>query len=150
LATFPARRYHLAMPEQPPNHKNERLELADVARRRADEVAAAKAYAHRIVALFNARAARGRRPAFFPTIKCALVAETPIVHTVCPACRTITETDLRTIDHHPLATVASIIPKVSCQRCRPNAPFARIIEVKAVAGADERSPFATWGMMPPC
>ncbi len=137
------------MPEQPPNHKNERLELADIARRRADEMATAKGYAQRIVALFNARAARGRRPAFFPTIKCALVAETPIVHTVCPACRTITETDLRTLDHHPLATIASIIPKVSCRRCRPNAPFARIIEIKAAVGADGRSPFATWGMMPP-
>ena len=134
------------MPEQPPNHKNERLELADIARRRADEMAAAKGYAQRIVALFNARAARGRRPAFFPTIKCALFAEMPIVLSVCPACHTITETDLRTVDHHPLAT---IIPKASCRRCRPNAPFARILEISAPAGADAgRSPFATWGMLP--
>jgi hypothetical protein len=138
------------MPERPPNPKNERREIEAEASRRADEAAASKAYARRIVALFNARAARGRRPAFFPTIRCALVAEMPIVHTVCPACRTITETDLRTIDHHPLATIASIIPKASCRQCRPNAPFARIIEIKASAGAgDVRSPFATWGMMPP-
>ena len=112
-------------------------------------MAASRAYARRIVALFNARAARGRRPAFFPTIKCALVADTPIVHTVCPACRTITETDLRRLDHHPLATVASIIPKASCRQCRPNAPFARITEIKSSRGADGYSPFATWGMMPP-
>ena len=69
----------------------------------------------------------------------------PIVHAVCPACRTITETDLRTIDHHPLATVASIIPRVSCHRCRPNAPFARIIEIKAPAGADGAIPFRDVG-----
>jgi len=137
------------MPERPPNHKDERRELEAEATRRADEAAASKAYARRIIALFNARTARGRRPAFFPTIKCVLVAETPIVLSVCPACRTITETDLRRTDHHPLATIASIIPKVSCQRCRPNAPFARIIEIKAPAGVHERSPFATWGMMPP-
>jgi hypothetical protein len=113
-------------------------------------MAAAKAYAHRIIALFNARATCGRQPAFFPTIKCALVAETPIVLSVCPACRTITETDLRKLDHHPLATIASIIPKVSCQRCRPNAPFARILELKSKAVDDGQRPWAAmWGMMPP-
>ena len=111
-------------------------------------MAAAKAYAKRIIALFNARAARGRRPAFFPTIKCAMVAEMPIVLSVCPACRTITETDLCKLDHHPLATIASIIPKVSCQRCRPNAPFARITAIRSAHEVD-RSPFKTWGMAPP-
>ena len=139
------------MPE-PSDRKFEREDAkrkAEADAKRAEEIASAEAYARRIVALFNARATRGRRPAFFPTIKCALVAEMPIVHAACPACRTITETDVRTIDHHPLATIASIIPRVSCQRCRPNAPFARIVEIKAPAGADVRSPFATWGMMPP-
>jgi len=86
--------------------------------------------------------------AFFPTIKCAMVAEMPIVLSVCPACRTITETDLRKLDYHPLATIASIIPKVSCTRCRPNAPFARITAIRPAHQVD-RSPFKTWGMAPP-
>lgn len=139
------------MPERPPDFKNERKAQEAAARLRAEEMAASKAYARRIIALFNARAGRGRPPAFFPTIKCAIIADTPIVLTVCPGCRTITQTDLRSLDHHPLATVASIIPKASCRRCSPNAPFARITEVKASYGAvdDGRSPFATWGMMPP-
>jgi hypothetical protein len=121
------------MPERPPNDRDERRLREAAYMRRADKLADSKAYTRRIVALFNSRARRGRRPAFFPTIKCALVAEMPIVSTVCPACRTITETDLRTLDHHPLATLASIIPRVSCRRCRPNAPFAQIIAIQAAA-----------------
>jgi len=138
------------MPERPPNDKDERRRREADAAARADEAAASKAYALRIVALFNARASRGRRPAFFPTIKCALVADTPIVRSLCPACGTITETDLRKLDHHPLATIASIIPRVSCTRCRPNAPFARILELKSSAAEYGKRPWAaTWGMMPP-
>jgi hypothetical protein len=88
-------------------------------------------------------------PRSHPTTKTNGAGATPIVFSVCPACRTFTETDLRKLDYHPLATISSVIPKVSCQRCRPNAPFARIFEIKASAGAgDGRSPFTTWGMMP--
>ena len=129
--------------------KQEARRKAEADASRAEQMAATKAYARRIVALFNARASRGRGYAFFPTIKCALVAETPIVRSVCPGCQQITHTDLRGVDHHPLATIAAIIPKVSCKRCRPNAPFARITGLQSAATDDARPWAATWGMMPP-
>src|SRR5665213_41044 len=94
--------------------------------KRAEELSHARAYAKRILALFNARAARGRRPAFFPTIKCALVAETPMVLSVCPACRVITETDLRKLDHrdHCLDHPQGNVPEADSWKAIPRgAPF---------------------------
>jgi hypothetical protein len=34
--------------------------------------------------------------------------------------------DLRTLDRHPGASISSLIPSVSCRRCPPNAPFAKL------------------------
>jgi len=34
--------------------------------------------------------------------------------------------DLRTLDRHSGASISSLIPSVSCRRCSPNAPFARL------------------------
>ena len=34
--------------------------------------------------------------------------------------------DLRTLDRHPGAAISSLIPSVSCRRCSPNAPFAKL------------------------
>jgi len=39
-----------------------------------------------------------------------MVADIPLVRSVCPACGTITETDLRQLDHHPLATICVDYP----------------------------------------
>lgn len=108
-------------------------------RRRADEAAqlkaaddkAARDYAGRIVALWNARAARGRPPAFFPTIGTALVAGRPLLRFLCPACRQVGAVDLRRFDQHPDASISSLIPKLSCSRCCPNPPFARLLELSA-------------------
>jgi hypothetical protein len=33
---------------------------------------------------------------------------------------------MSTIDRHPGAAISSLIPSVSCRRCSPNAPFARL------------------------
>jgi hypothetical protein len=32
----------------------------------------------------------------------------------------------RTLDRHPGAAISSLIPSVSCRRCSPNAPFAKL------------------------
>jgi hypothetical protein len=119
----------------------------DVAR--AEHNASAKAYAGRIIALFNARAGRGRAPAFFPTIQCALVADMPIVRSVCPGCGQITITDLRHGEWHPLPTVAMVTAKASCKRCRPNTPFAKITGLSSENVDNGRNWAGTWGMMPP-
>jgi hypothetical protein len=34
--------------------------------------------------------------------------------------------DLRTLDRHPGASISSLIPSLSCRRCSPNPPFARL------------------------
>jgi hypothetical protein len=44
----------------------------------------------------------------------------------CPACQQVGSLDLRTLDRHPGASISSLIPFVSCRRCSPNAPFARL------------------------
>jgi len=44
----------------------------------------------------------------------------------CPACQQVGSVDLRTLDRHPGAAISSLIPSVSCRRCSPNAPFARL------------------------
>ncbi|MBV9348126.1 MAG: hypothetical protein JOZ70_12285 [Pseudolabrys sp.] len=118
----------------------------------AEEKAAAKAYAERIVKLFNARAAKnsnldaasGRGHAFFPTIKCCVLAEMPVAATQCPGCRMITHTDLRAKDYHPLATIAALIFEVSCSRCSPNPPLATIRGL-IVASPDYNQLRKTWG-----
>jgi hypothetical protein len=34
--------------------------------------------------------------------------------------------DLRTLDRHPGTSISSLIPSISCRRCSPNAPFAKL------------------------
>jgi len=39
--------------------------------------------------------------------------------------------DLRRLDRHPATPVTSLIPMLSCQRCRPQPPFARLTGLAA-------------------
>lgn len=84
-------------------------------------------HAKRLVAIWNMRAQLGRRQTFFPTIGTAIAAETPILEVVCPACLVVGEIDIRKLDRHPDASLSSLIPALSCRRCCPNPPFARLI-----------------------
>jgi hypothetical protein len=34
--------------------------------------------------------------------------------------------DLRMLDRHPGGAISGLIPSLSCRRCSPNAPFARL------------------------
>jgi hypothetical protein len=115
----------LHMPERPPNDKDERRREADAAQR-AGQSEASKAYARRIIALFNARAKLGRRPAFFPTIQCRVVADQTKLETVCPGCGMITHSHIDKDKYHPLATVAMLLFKIDCSRCGERAPLPRI------------------------
>ena len=51
----------------------------------------------------------------------------------CPACRTVSAIELRTLDRHHDAAVASLIPDPSCRLCRPNAPFAELVRLSGPA-----------------
>ena len=82
--------------------------------------------AQKIIAIWNARQAGGRELWFYPTIGAAIAAGLPWLSYSCPACGRVGSIDLRTLDRHPRASISSLIPSVSCRRCAPNAPFARL------------------------
>jgi hypothetical protein len=105
-----------------------RIELLEVRARAAVE-AKDEREAKRVVAIWNARRAKGRHLWFHLTIGAAVIAERPWLTFVCPACQVIGQVDLRTLDRHPAATVESLIPSLSCRRCVPNAPFVRLIRI---------------------
>lgn len=84
------------------------------------------AEAQKIVEIWNARQAGGRAPWFYPTIGAAIAAGFPWLTFYCPGCRVVGSVDLRTLDRHPGAAVSSLIPSLSCRRCSPYAPFAKL------------------------
>src|SRR5262249_24715006 len=113
----------------PNRHAQERERAAALAAERAKRAEAerkAKADAQKIVAICNARQAGGRELWFYPTIGAAIAAGLPWLNYSCPACGQVGCIDLRTLDRHPRASISSLIPSVSCRRCSPNAPFARL------------------------
>jgi hypothetical protein len=94
--------------------------------KRAEVERKAVVEAQKIVAIWNARQAGGRALWFYPTIGAAIAAGLPWLTFSCPACGQWGSVDLRTLDRHPGAAISSLIPLVSCRRCSPNAPFARL------------------------
>lgn len=88
-------------------------------------------FATSVVDIWNSRLAEGRDLFFTPTIGAAIRGGKPLLGFYCPACGVTGTADLRVIDRHPAATVASLIPALSCQRCRPYPPFARLTGLAA-------------------
>jgi hypothetical protein len=112
---------------QPPGEDRERAAAEAAAKaKRAEAERKAIAEAQKIVAIWNTRQAGGRALWFYPTIGAAIAAGVPWLTCSCPACQQVGSIDLRTLDRHPGAAISSIIPSVSCRRCSPNAPFARL------------------------
>jgi hypothetical protein len=83
-----------------------------------------------LVAVWNSRLAAGRELFFSPTIRAAILAHTPILTFACPACQVTGSVDLRKLDRHPRASITSLIPSLSCRRCVPHAPFAKLIGLR--------------------
>ena len=83
------------------------------------------------MAIWNARLARGADLFFAPTIGGAIAAGRPMLTFYCPGCGVTGEVDLRKVERHPRASVESLIPALSCRRCRPQAPFARLIGLES-------------------
>ena len=84
------------------------------------------AAAQKIVSIWNARQAGGRELWFYPTIGAGIAAGFPWLTFSCPACGQVGSTDLRTMDRNAAVSISSLIPLLSCRRCSPNAPFARL------------------------
>ena len=83
--------------------------------------------AQKIVAIWNARQAGGRALWFYPTIGAAIAARRPVAHATRarPAANAARSTFARSTGTRG-AAISSLIPSVSCRRCSPNAPFARL------------------------
>jgi hypothetical protein len=113
-----------------PNRRAPEREAA--AARAAEEAKRAEAKrksiadAQKIVAIWNTRQAGGRELWFYPTIGAAIAAGYPWLTFSCPACRQYGGVDLRKLDRHPGASISSLIPSLSCRRCSPNPPFAKL------------------------
>ena len=110
-------------------HNPGKKALAAAERERAREIAREqgprRAAARNLIALWNLHLASGWRSMFYPTVGTALFAGAPWLHVVCPACQIVGEVDLCTVDIHPGASVATVVRRLSCQRCCPHPPFAK-------------------------
>jgi len=93
--------------------------------------------AERLIAAWNERQTKRMPMLFSPTIGAAIKAGYWFLWVRCPACRTTNAVDLRTLDRHRNAAVSSLIPALSCRSCRPNAPFAELVQLSRTSIADE-------------
>jgi hypothetical protein len=91
----------------------------------------------KVLKAWNDRQQQGMPMLFCPTIGAAMAAKHWFLHVRCPACRTTNAIDLRRVDVHPHAALTSLIPRLSCRGCRPNAPFAQLVKLSSLSIADE-------------
>ncbi|HVA16469.1 MAG TPA: hypothetical protein VMV59_02020 [Candidatus Dormibacteraeota bacterium] len=89
--------------------------------------------AENLIATWNARQEEHMPMLFSPTIGAAITARYWYLWVRCPACRTTTSIDLRTLDRHHGAAVTSLIPALSCRSCRPHAPFAQLMKLSKLS-----------------
>jgi hypothetical protein len=93
--------------------------------------------AERLVAAWNERQTKRMPMLFAPTIGAAITARRWYLWVRRPACRTTNAIDLRTLDRHRDAAVTSLVPALSCRSCRPNAPFAELVQLSSLSVADQ-------------
>jgi hypothetical protein len=120
------------------NMEDERRRAAEkeAANRRATDAQVLED-AERLISAWNERQAKQMPTLFSPTLGAAITAGYWFLWVRCPACRTTNAIDLRTLDRHRDAAVTSLIPALSCRSCRPNAPFAELVQLSRTSIADE-------------
>jgi hypothetical protein len=94
--------------------------------------AAARAEAKAVIERWNEQLAAGRDMLWSPTIRAALIAGTPWLDVFCPGCGTGRAIDLRKVDRHPLASVATLVLGLRCSWCPELAPMPRILGLHAL------------------
>jgi len=109
---------------------------AEAASRRATDAQVLED-AERLIAAWNERQVKRMPMLFSPTIGAAIAAQYWFLWARCPACRTTSSIDLRTLDRHRDAAVTSLILALSCCSCWPNAPFAELVRLSKTSIADE-------------
>jgi hypothetical protein len=88
-----------------------------------------------VVERWNEQLAAGRDILWSPTIRAALIAGTPWLDVFCPGCGTRRAIDLRKVDRHPLASVATLVLGLRCSWCPESAPMPRILGLHALPPA---------------
>jgi hypothetical protein len=101
------------------------LDIAINAKRQVAD-AATRAEAKGVVERWNEQLAGSRDMLWSPTIRAALIAGTPWLDVFCPGCGTSRAIDLRKVDRHPLASVATLVLGLRCSWCPESAPMPRI------------------------
>jgi len=97
--------------------------------------AAARAEAKGVVERCNEQLAASRDMLWSPTIRAALIAGTPWLDVFCLGCGTSRAIDLRKVDRHPLASVATLVLGLRCSWCPESAPIPRILGLHALPPA---------------
>jgi hypothetical protein len=109
------------------------LDIAIHTKRQAAD-AAARAQAKAVIDRWNEQLAAGRDMLWSPTIRAALIAGTPWLDVSLP--RLWDEPiDLRTVDRHPLASVATLVLGLRCSWCLGSAPMPKILGLLALPPA---------------
>ena len=102
------------------------LDIAVGAKRQVAD-ASARAEAMAVIERWNEQLGASRYILWSPTIRAALIAGTPWLDVFCPGCGTSRATDLRKVDRHPLASVATLVLGLRCSWCPETAPMPRIL-----------------------
>jgi hypothetical protein len=97
--------------------------------------AAARAEAKGVVERWNEQLAVSRDMLWSPTIRAALIAGTLWLEVFCPGCGTSRAIDLRKVDRHPLASVATLVLGLRCSWCPESAPMLKILGLHALPPA---------------
>jgi hypothetical protein len=103
---------------------------AGAKQRAADKAARAEATA--VIDCWNEQLVASRDILWSPTIRAALIAGTPWLDVYCPGCGTSRAIDLRNVDRHPLASVATLVLGLRCSWCPESAPMPRILGLHAL------------------
>jgi hypothetical protein len=85
----------------------------------------ARAEAEAVVQRWNDQLALGCDMLWSPTIRAALLADTPWLDVFCPGCGTSKAIDLRTADRHQLASVGTLVLGLRCSWCPGSAPMPK-------------------------
>ncbi len=88
---------------------------------------AAREDAERVILDWNKRIADARAMWSSPSLRAAIVAGYPWLDVFCPACQTSRAVDIRTIDRHPEASLASLVFGLTCTWCGRDAPMPRLL-----------------------
>jgi hypothetical protein len=110
------------------------LDIAKNAKRQVADVTA-RAEAQAVIGRWNEQLVASRDMLWSPTIRAALIAETPWLDVFCPGCGTSPAIDLRKVDRHPLASVATLVLGLRCSWCPESAPMPRILGLHALPPA---------------